>query len=177
MALADSLKNLVVSIRASRSERKAFASGNKRNVKALQEENRNFLAMLRQQSQSRRQETMAFMKSAKEERIENGKATAETIKASLTSVHNGVLAIRQDAHAMMKELREDHALARTYWSMLYTEEALPVDPRSSLNTEKVPKPKKTQAKSKFASTCISCQAELTAKDASCPNCGVKISRK
>jgi hypothetical protein len=125
MFLSDSMRELVLSIRASKKSRKGFVNGMRQNTKAMQQENRNFLKGIHDSNKARSQELFAFLDSAKQERLANYHATKESIKRSLDAVKQSVSSIRQNSMEFVREMRKDAVLARTYWAMIDSDEPLP----------------------------------------------------
>jgi hypothetical protein len=129
MFLSDSIRNLVNSIRASRRDRKGFVDGLRQNNLAMKEENDRYMKNLHESNNARKQELWAFLAQAKEQREMNAKETKASIKQSLDNVHQAVESIKQSTNEFSREMREDIALSRKYWSMLYSDEPLP-DPNA-----------------------------------------------
>jgi hypothetical protein len=118
MALADSMKNFVNDLKASRRSRHEFVKGNRKIAKNIMADNRKFLQDIRAQNKVNAEQTHAFLKSAKETRMENYKTSQESIKAALDRVHQSTSAIKQGARAMIKEFQEDTQMAHQYWASL-----------------------------------------------------------
>jgi hypothetical protein len=139
MALAESMKNFVNDLKASRRSRHEFVKGNKEIAKNMMAENRKFLQNIKAQNKANAQQTHAFLKSAKETRIENFKKSKEDIKASLDRVHQSTMAIKQGASEMKKEFREDVEMAHKYWASLANDEPIAepkTDSTAGMNAQK-----------------------------------------
>jgi CHAD domain-containing protein len=124
MALAQSMKDFVNDVKASRRSRHGFVKGNSEIAKNIMADNRRFLQSIRTQNKVNAEQTHAFLKSAKETRMENYKKSQESIKATLTRIHQAKEAITQGAHEMVKEFREDAQMAHKYWASLATDEPI-----------------------------------------------------
>jgi hypothetical protein len=124
MALADSMKNFVNDLKASRRSRHGFVKGNREIAKNIMADNRKFLQDIRAQNKVNAQQTHAFLQSAKETRKENYKESQESIKATLDRVHQSTSAIKQGAQGMIKEFRDDAAMAHKYWDSLANDEPI-----------------------------------------------------
>jgi CHAD domain-containing protein len=124
MALAQSMKDFVNDVKASRRSRHGFVKGNREIAKNIMADNRRFLQNIRTQNKVNAEQTHAFLKSAKETRMENYKKSQESIKATLTRIHQAKEAITQGAHEMVKEFREDAQMAHQYWASLATDEPI-----------------------------------------------------
>jgi hypothetical protein len=122
MALAQSMKNFVNELKASRRSRHEFVRGNRETTKNIMTENRKFLKNIHEQNKINAEQTHAFLKSANETRAENYKKSQESIKATLDIVHQSTVAIRRGAHDMLKELQEDNQMAHKYWASLSNDE-------------------------------------------------------
>jgi hypothetical protein len=141
MALAQSMKNFVNDLKASRRSRHEFVKGNKASAKNLMKENRQFLADIREQNKMNAQQTHMFLKSAKETRMANFKEAKAAMKISLDTIHQSTLAIKQGAHGMINEFREDNKLAHKYWASLQNDTPIedPIvdsEPKKSKKSEK-----------------------------------------
>jgi hypothetical protein len=124
MALAESMKNFVNDLKASRRSRHEFVKGNKKIAKNIMAENRKSLQNIQAQNKANAQQTRAFLESAKETRMENFKKSKEDIKASIGRVHQSTAAIQRGAREMIKEFREDVKMAHGYWASLATDEPI-----------------------------------------------------
>jgi hypothetical protein len=124
MALAESMKNFVNDLKASRRSRHEFVKGNREIAKNIMADNRKFLQNIQAQNKINAEQTHAFLKSAKEARIEDFKKAKEAVKATLERVHQSTSAIKQGAQGMIKEFREDAQMAHKYWSSLATDEPI-----------------------------------------------------
>jgi hypothetical protein len=124
MALAQSMKNFVNDLKASRRSRHEFVKGNREIAKNIMADNRKFLQNIQAQNKVNAEQTHAFLKSVKETRIENYKKSQESIKETLARVHQAKEAITQGAREMMKELKEDNQMAHQYWASLTNDEPI-----------------------------------------------------
>lgn len=124
MALAQSMKNFVNDLKASRRSRHEFVKGNREVAKNMMAENRQFLANIRAQNQSIALQTHEFLKSAKETRMQDYKQLMERIHGDISIIHQSKEAIRQGARGMMQEFREDNQRAHQYWASLATDEPI-----------------------------------------------------
>jgi hypothetical protein len=118
MALAESMKNFVNDLKASRRSRHEFVKGNREITKNVMAENRKFLQNIHAQNKINSEQTHAFLKSSKESRMEDLKKTKESIKATLDRIHASRDAITQGAQTMIKEFRDDTQKAHEYWASL-----------------------------------------------------------
>jgi len=125
MALAEGMKNLVNSLKATKRSRKAFVEGNIAMTKALRAENQNYLANVHKQNQALREQTKQFVKASREERRQSFKQTMDKVHKDLDRVHQAVGAIRGGAREMLREFKEDSALAHKYWQSISTGEEIP----------------------------------------------------
>jgi hypothetical protein len=141
MALAESMKNFVNDLKASRRSRHEFVKGNRQVAKNIMSENRQFIQNIRAQNKINAQQTHAFLDSSRKSRMEGYNQLMEGIRGDIARIHQAKEAIRQGAHAMMKELREDNQMAHKYWASLAND-----DPIGESNTQT------TQATQKQAST-------------------------
>jgi hypothetical protein len=145
MALAQSMKNFVEDLRASRRSRHGFVKGNREIAKSIMAENRKFLQNIRMQNKVNAQQTHAFLKSAKETRMENYKKAREVTKETLDRIHQSKEAIRQGAQEMMKELREDNQMAHKYWLSLSAEDPVIETKTATTTSPQVAKKPETQS--------------------------------
>jgi hypothetical protein len=118
MALADSMKNFVNDVKASRRSRHEFVKGNRQITKNIMEENNKFLQNIHAQNKTNADQLHAFLKSSKEDRLESFSQLMENIHGDLARIHEAKEAIAQGSRAMMKEFREDAQMAHTYWASL-----------------------------------------------------------
>jgi Tfp pilus assembly protein PilE len=137
MALADSMKNFVNDLKASRRSRHGFVKGNREIAKNIMADNRKFLENIRAQNKINAEQTHMFLKSAKETRAENFKRTKEEMKESMDRVHQAVSAIRQGAKGMITEFRSDAVMAHKYWMSLETDD--PIEEPGQTKAPKVAK--------------------------------------
>lgn len=124
MALAESMKNFVNDLKASRRSRHEFVKGNREIAKNIMAENRKFLQNIRAQNKVNAEQLHAFLQSSREARMEDFKKTKESIKATLLRIHQSKEAITQGAREMIKEFREDTQKAHEYWASLATDEPI-----------------------------------------------------
>jgi hypothetical protein len=124
MALAESMKNFVNDLKASRRSRHEFVKGNKQIAKSIMADNRKFLQNIRSQNKINAEQTHMFLKSAKATRMENFKETKKSIQATLDRIHQSKEAISQGAKEMIKEFRQDTQKAHEYWSSLSSNEPI-----------------------------------------------------
>jgi hypothetical protein len=124
MALAESMKNFVNDLKASRRSRHQFVKGNKENAKNIMAENRKFLQDIHAQNKARGEQTRAFLKSSKETRMQEYKQTMERIRGDISRIHQAKEAITQGAREMLKEFRSDNQMAHKYWASLTTDEPI-----------------------------------------------------
>jgi hypothetical protein len=124
MALAESMKNFVNDLKASRRSRHEFVKGNRETAKNIMADNRKFLQSIRGQNKINAEQTHALLESAKKARLEDSQKLKESIKASIERAHQSVLAIRQGAQGMMKEVREDTQKAHEYWASLSNDDPI-----------------------------------------------------
>jgi hypothetical protein len=124
MALAESMKNFVNELKASRRSRHEFVKGNRQIAKSIMAENRKFLKSIQAQNKINAEQTHMFLKSAKETRAANFKETKKSVQAALDRIHQSKDAISQGAKAMIKEFRQDTEKAHEYWSSLASDEPI-----------------------------------------------------
>jgi hypothetical protein len=141
MALAESMKNFVNDLKASRRSRHQFVKGNREITKNIMAENRKFLQNIHEQNRVNAEQTHALLKSSRESRIEDFKKSKEAIKASIERVHQSTAAIKKGALEMIKEFKDDVQMAHKYWASLATDEPI-AEPKT------VPAPKSNQKEDK-----------------------------
>jgi hypothetical protein len=124
MALAESMKNFVNDLKASRRSRHEFVKGNRQIAKSIMADNRKFLQNIKAQNKINAEQTHMFLKSAKETRMENLKETKKSIQETLDRIHQSKEAISKGAKAMIKEFREDTEKAHEYWASLSSDEPI-----------------------------------------------------
>jgi hypothetical protein len=124
MALANSMKNFVNDLKASRRSRHEFVKGNKAIAKSIMADNREFLQNIRGQNKINAEQVHAFLEATKEERTENYKTLIGQIREDIARIHNAKEAITQGARGMLKEFREDNQAAHAYWASLSTDEPI-----------------------------------------------------
>jgi hypothetical protein len=140
MALAQSMKNFVNDLKASRRSRHEFVRGNREIAKNIMADNRQFLQNIREQNKINAEQTHAFLQSAKETRVEDFKRAKEASRQTRERVHQAVDAIRQGAKGLIKELQEDTQKAHEYWASLDTD-----DPIGEPKVVKTPREIKAEA--------------------------------
>jgi hypothetical protein len=125
MVLAESMKNFVNDVKASRRSRHEFVKGNRENTKNIMADNRKFLQNIQAQNKINAEQTRMFLQSSREARIEDFKKSSASRKNTIQSIHQAKEAIRQGARAMIKEFRDDNEMAHKYWVSLNTDEPIP----------------------------------------------------
>jgi hypothetical protein len=135
MALAESMKNFVNELKASRRSRHGFVKGNREIAKNIMAENRKAILRVREQNKINAQQTHAFLQSAKEERAQGQKLLMEGIHADIARIRQAKEAITQGARGMLKELREDTQRAHEYWASLADDEPIE-EPKAQTKAEK-----------------------------------------
>jgi hypothetical protein len=135
MALAESMKNFVNDVKASRRSRHEFVKGNKENTKNIMAENNKFLQNIHEQNKINAQQTHAFLKSSKENRMQSYKQIMDTIHEDLARIHQAKEAITQGANAMIQEFRQDTQMAHTYWASLSNDEPI-TEPKATVEKAK-----------------------------------------
>jgi hypothetical protein len=137
MALSDDFRRLVNDIKVARKSRKAFAEGMRQISAQMKEEHRQYFENVKRANEARAQEAMAFLASAKEQRMQQAEEMRKERKLDIDRVHQAAAAIKQGAVAYMDELHRDTAERRMYWEMLDDDEPIP-DPNAP-----PPSPKKS----------------------------------
>ncbi|MFH1565106.1 MAG: hypothetical protein ABIC82_04635 [bacterium] len=137
MALAQSMKNFVNDLKASNRSRHAFVKGNRELTKSMVEDNRKFIQNIHSQNQSVAQQTRDILQSSREVRHQGFKTLMDTIHSDLGRIHQAKEAISQGAKGMMKEFREDNALAHKYWMSTASDE--PIEEPKAAATKSVKK--------------------------------------
>lgn len=166
MALAVSMKNFVDDLKASRRSRHEFVKGNREIAKNMMAENRKFLGNIRAQNKINAEQTRAFLKSAKEERMQSFKQMMDGIHESIAKIHQAKDAIAQEARGMIKEFREDNQMARKYWASLATDE--PIEEPSA-----PPKPAKGAKKTEVEADKAEVKKEVKKREETANRVGTK----
>jgi len=146
MALAESMKNLVNDLKASRRSRHEFVKGNREITKNMMAENRKFLQDIHAQNKARAEQTHAFLKSSKETRMQDYKQVMDRIHGDISRIRQAKEAITQGAREMIKEFRADAQMAHKYWASLATDE--PIKESAEELSEKSIEDKKKEKRAK-----------------------------
>jgi dsDNA-specific endonuclease/ATPase MutS2 len=128
MPLADSMRQLVNDLKRQRKARHNAVAGNREIVRQMTEENRAFLASIHDRNRQTADQTKQMLSSSAAARKEEFDSLMKNMRADLDRIHQAKEAIVQGAKATIKEHRDDHEMARSYWSQVGTDDLIGEDP-------------------------------------------------